>query len=71
MLRALKQPAEALDSYNKAIELAPNFDNAYIDRGNLYTEMNDPESACYDYWKACALGRCREVGLSKQKGLCK
>ena len=45
----------ALQDYNKAIELNPNFAMAYNNRGNLRKDMNDKEGALQDYNKAIEL----------------
>ncbi|MFM8924622.1 MAG: tetratricopeptide repeat protein, partial [Microcystis panniformis] len=47
----------ALDDYNKAIELNPNFAMAYNNRGNLYYNQQKYELALADFNKAIELNR--------------
>jgi len=46
---------EALDAYNKAIKMYPNYQAAYINRGALYSTMGDYENAINDYSKGISL----------------
>ncbi len=39
---------EALASYNRALELSPNLAEAYMYRGVLYVQMNEPDKARAD-----------------------
>ena len=41
--------AEALQRYDAAVKLAPNLARAYLNRGNVLLEMNDPEAALASY----------------------
>ena len=42
---ALNDLKGAMADYNKAIELKPDFAEAYTNRGNLKTKMNDLQGA--------------------------
>jgi tetratricopeptide (TPR) repeat protein len=42
----------ALSDYSKAIEINPNYANAYNNRGNLYSELQKYDLALSDYSKA-------------------
>lgn len=46
---------EAIESYNKAIELNPRYADAYRYRGEAYDEMGEYDKALEDYNKACQL----------------
>jgi tetratricopeptide (TPR) repeat protein len=52
----MKQYNNALENYNKAIELKQDFDMAYLNRGNAFFTTGNKELALRDYWKACNLG---------------
>jgi len=47
--------ARAIEDYDRAIELNPNFAEAYNNRGVAYAELNEHERAIEDYEKAIAL----------------
>ena len=51
----LNKPAEALEAYNQAIALDPNYALAYNNRGNLKDELGDPDGAMEDYNQAISL----------------
>ena len=53
----LKEWILSLNDLNKTIELNPEFDDAYILRGNVFIELNDKESACKDFHFALDLGK--------------
>ncbi len=38
MLRQTNQNAEAVADYNQALKINPNYDSAYIGRGNIYRQ---------------------------------
>lgn len=46
----------ALDDYNRAIVITPGFVQAYYNRGLLKFKMNNPESACNDFYMVRKLG---------------
>ena len=47
-----KQYQSALDAFNKAIAIDPNYSKAYVQRGNVYDVMGRYEKAIQDYKKA-------------------
>jgi tetratricopeptide (TPR) repeat protein len=51
----LNQNERAIEDYNKAIGLNPNYAEAYINRGNAYADLNQNERAIEDYNKAIEL----------------
>ncbi|HAO21509.1 MAG TPA: hypothetical protein DCQ37_14195 [Desulfobacteraceae bacterium] len=51
----LKDYDKAIADYNKAIELNPNLDSAYNNRGFIYDENGDYDKAIADYNKAIEL----------------
>jgi hypothetical protein len=53
-LLGMDPPAGILE-YTRAIELAPTFDLAYVERGRLYWEIGDRAAAHADYDKAMQL----------------
>ena len=48
--------AEALDNYNKALDLKPNYAKAYINRANLYAAQGLISEALADYDQAITIG---------------
>ncbi|MBQ5836270.1 MAG: tetratricopeptide repeat protein, partial [Alistipes sp.] len=50
------QLPEAFDDYTKAIELNPNFAEAYYNRGLIQIYMKDTHKGCLDISKAGELG---------------
>jgi serine/threonine protein kinase/lipoprotein NlpI len=46
---------QALEDFNKAIALDPNFANGYIDRGNARDALGDKQGAIADYTRAIEL----------------
>ncbi len=48
-LQVKKDPKKALDYFSKAIEIDPNYADAYFARGFTYVQLNDKESAKADY----------------------
>ncbi len=67
----MEDNSNALEAYNNTIKLAPEQATAYAARGEAYVRLKDTESACYDFWKACSLGKCKEIGLAKKSGICR
>jgi hypothetical protein len=54
------RPEDGIADYGRAIELAPDFDLAYMNRGHLYMDQGDWDAAERDYNKAIELSP--EVG---------
>ena len=52
---AEKEPDEALQAYNKVIELKPNDAGGYLNRGVLYASMKKDAEAEADFKKAISL----------------
>ena len=52
----MKQAKEALWDYNKAIELKPDYAEAYYNRAFCKQYLNDKEGTCADFKKCEALG---------------
>src|SRR5690606_7679646 len=48
-LEVKKDPKKALGYFTKAIEIEPNYADAYFARGYTYVKLNDKESAKADY----------------------
>ena len=46
----------AIDDYNKAIEINPQYAEAFNNRGNAKAKLGDKEGACLDWRKAGELG---------------
>ena len=54
-LAALQRPEEALQSYERAIALNPEFAEAHANRGNVLRDRQRPEEALQSYERAIAL----------------
>ena len=61
----------AIKDYNETIRLKPKDVDAYYNRGNAYFNRGNNKLGCRDAQKACALGDCKLLDLSKAKGLCR
>jgi hypothetical protein len=66
----LGQYQPAIDEFNKAIRLAPDYASAYNNRGVIYFMQGNKELGCRDAKKACALGKCKLLEGAKGKGYC-
>ncbi len=67
-----KKMQQAILSYTKAIELAPEFVNAYTARGSIYFfGLNDREEGCEDWKRACAYSECTAFNIAKERKICK
>jgi tetratricopeptide (TPR) repeat protein len=61
----------AINEFNNAIKLNPNYAEAYDNRGFTYfVKLGNKVKGCADLKKACELGECRNYNLAKQKGYC-
>ena len=47
---------KAIEDYNRAIALDPNYASAYFNRGLAYEMLGNKSMAISDYRKACDLG---------------
>ncbi|MFW5735286.1 MAG: PEGA domain-containing protein [Oceanidesulfovibrio sp.] len=70
ILRALKKFELAVADYNCAIQLAENEPLFYVERAVTLVEMGNVDGACYDFWKACALGQCKPITMARTEGVC-
>ena len=50
-----KDTSKAIELYNQAIDIKPDFSEAYNNRGLLKKKINDQEGALQDYNKAIVL----------------
>ena len=66
----LGQYQRAIKDYNEAIRLKPDSAAAYIARGAAYLMLDDNNLFCQDAQKACDLGNCKLLEMSKVKGDC-
>ena len=55
--RNLQQYPQAMQDYNKAISIKPNFYKAYNNRGNVYFDQKNFQMAIKDYNKAISINR--------------
>ena len=56
----------ALEDYNIAIELKPNYSDAYHNRGIVKLELGDKNGACLDWSKAGELGQSKSYEMIKK-----
>lgn len=68
---SLGQYRQAIQDYHEAIRLKPDYVQAYHNRGNSYFSMGNNADGCRDAQKACALGICRLLDFSKDRGYCR
>jgi len=65
-----KQYNIAIQDFNKAIELDPNYAGAYLHRGKTFIKMGLKDKGCADLRKACELKECSGWQWAKKKGYC-
>ncbi|MFA5323745.1 MAG: tetratricopeptide repeat protein [Smithella sp.] len=66
----LGQYQRAVEDYNKAIHLQPDYAEVYQNRGFVYLNNGNKNLGCLDVQKACKLGNCKALSLTKKKGVC-
>jgi len=66
----LGQYQRAIEDFNEAIRLKPDYVSAYINRGGAYFKQGDNKLSCRDAQKACAMGNCEALEYAKDRGLC-
>ena len=65
MYRNLGSRQKALEDYDKAIELAPDYANAYLERGILYHNLGEFPKALRDYDKKIELNpKCEKCEIA-------
>lgn len=70
ILRTLKRFDLAMADYNRAIQLNSDEPVYYVERAVTLVEIGDVDSACYDFWKACALDLCKPITMARTEGVC-
>jgi protein O-mannosyl-transferase len=60
----------AIKNFNKAIDLNPYYAAAYKNRGDVYLMQGNNTPGCRDALKACSLGDCELLKVSKDRGYC-
>ncbi|TAE49148.1 MAG: tetratricopeptide repeat protein [Cytophagales bacterium] len=66
----LSTEKEAMQYYNKAIELNPKDANTYVNRGNFKSDLGDSQGAMQDFNKAIELNP-KNAGAYYNRGLLK
>jgi Flp pilus assembly protein TadD len=66
----LGQYQRAIEDFNEAVRLKPDYVDAYYNRGVAYLSHGKKELGCSDAQKACALGNCKLLEITKSKGYC-
>jgi tetratricopeptide (TPR) repeat protein len=61
----------AIEDYNKAITLKPDYTGAYKNRAVVYLTQGNKEPGCNDAHKACALGDCSTLKAAQGMGYCR
>ncbi|MEN6422861.1 MAG: tetratricopeptide repeat protein [Smithella sp.] len=64
------QYQRAIEDYNRAILIKPDYADAYNNRGITYLDYGNKNLGCVDAQKACKLGNCKALSLTKKKGAC-
>lgn len=61
----------AIEKYNEAIRLDPGYVLAYYSRGLAYLLQGKNDPGCRDARRACALGRCELLEITRSQGKCR
>jgi len=61
---------QAIQDFNKALEINPRHVSAYVNRGDSWFKKGTKKNACNDWKKACELGDCSAFDSARQKNLC-
>ncbi len=59
----LNRTTDALNAYNEAIKINPNYDTAYLNRSHANYKRDDLKSACKDLKKAADLGNKKAISI--------
>ncbi len=70
ILKDSRKLEDAKESYTKAITYDSEMAEAYINRGELYSILNQDKNACKDLETACELGFCERLTVYKENGKC-
>lgn len=66
----LGQYQKAIEDLNVIIKLEPTYARAYHNRGGVFFILGNKPLGCFDAQKACGLGDCELLEMSKREGLC-
>ncbi|MFZ1981590.1 MAG: tetratricopeptide repeat protein [Smithella sp.] len=61
----------AFDDFSEAIRLKADSADAYNNRAIIYLNQGNIETGCHDAQKACALGNCKLLEATTDKGYCR
>jgi len=61
---------EAIDQFNEAIRLKPDYADVYNNRGFAYLLLGEREQGCRDAQESCAPGMCKLYQYVSDEGLC-
>jgi len=62
---------DAIAKFTAALEIDPDNAEAYYNRGFCYSILNQSDSACPDFQKACELGDCAGLKRAIKVHFCK
>ena len=61
----------AIEDFNEAIRLKPDYAKAYHNRGFAYLLQGKNIPGCRDAQKACELGNCKILERATKEGTCR
>ena len=67
--KKLGQYQTAINDYTKAIQLDPDYANAYINRGSAYSSLSKNQDAINDYTKAIQIGGSNDAVAYNNRGI--